>query len=98
MVVALRDRGRKSGGSRFLQQTLHAEEQMVRMKAWIEGVLRRHTSKHPLVAQNLSGDSARDQSVYLADDGRIACLENWEARSGATGPNSSPARGRGHRR
>ncbi len=76
MVVALRDRGENPAAPVFLQQTLHAGEQMVRMKAWIEGVLRRHTSKHPLVAQNLSGDSARDQSVYLADDGRIACLEN----------------------
>jgi class 3 adenylate cyclase len=76
MVIALRDRGENPAAPLFLQQTLHAGEQLARMKIWIEGALRRHSAKRPLVVQNLAGDSARDQSVYLADDGRIARLEN----------------------
>ncbi len=76
MVIALRDRGENPEAPLFLQQTLHAGEQLARMRIWIEGALRRHNAKHPLVAPNLTGDSARDQSVYLADDGRIARLEN----------------------
>ncbi len=80
MVLALRDKGENPAAPVFLQQTLHAGEQLVRMKGWLEADLRRHNAKHPLVAQNLSGDSAKDQSVFLADDGRVACLESGSLR------------------
>jgi class 3 adenylate cyclase len=76
MVVALRDKGENPAAPLYLQQTLHAGEQLVRMKAWVEAVLRRHNAQRPLVAPSFSGDSAKERSVYLTEDGRLACLEN----------------------
>jgi class 3 adenylate cyclase len=76
MVRALRERGENPAAPLFLQQTLRAGEQLVRMKVWVEGDLRHHSAKHPLVAHAFGGVASGDESVYLAEDGRVALLEN----------------------
>jgi class 3 adenylate cyclase len=76
LVVALRDKGESPSAPLSLQQALRSAEQLVRMKGWLDGALRRYSAQHPLVVHDLSGDSAKDVGVYLAPDQRLVYLEN----------------------
>jgi class 3 adenylate cyclase len=74
LVVALRDKGESPGAPLNLQQTLRSAEQLVRMKSWLDLALGRYSKEHPLVVHDLSGDPAKDASVYLAADQRVVYL------------------------
>jgi len=81
LVLALRDKGESPSASPALQQLLRSAEQMVKMKSWLEFDLRRYNRQHPLVVHDLSGDPAKDASIYLADDLRVVYLESGNSRS-----------------
>lgn len=74
LVLALRDKAESPSASPGLKQVLRGAESMATMKEWLDLALRRYNASHPLVVHDLSGDTTRDQSVYLAADGRVAFL------------------------
>jgi class 3 adenylate cyclase len=76
LVLALRDKGENPSAPPSVQQTLRAAEQLVRMKKWLDLALGRYSAQHPLLVHDLSGDSKRDLSLYLAPDERVVLLED----------------------
>jgi len=80
MVVALRDKAESPNAPLNLQLLLRSGIQLVRMKAWLDSDLRRHGPQHPLLAHDLSGDSTKNASVYIAADERLVFLEGETPR------------------
>src|ERR1022692_4971635 len=80
LVLALRDKGESPSAPPSVQQTLRAAEQLVRMKKWLDLALGRYSAQHPLQVRDLSGDSAKDVSLYLAPDERVVLMENGAPR------------------
>src|ERR1017187_856927 len=80
LVLALRDKGESPSAPPSVQQTLRAAEQLVRMKKWLDLALGRYSAQHPLQVRALSGDSAKDVSLYLAPDERVVLMENGAPR------------------
>jgi class 3 adenylate cyclase len=75
LILALRDKGESPSAPFALKQMLRSAEQLSRLKAWLEATLRRYSREHPLLASDLSGDAAKDASVYLALDQRVVFVE-----------------------
>jgi class 3 adenylate cyclase len=81
LVLALRDKGESPTAPLNLQQMLRTAEQLVRMKGWLDVTLGRYGPQRPLVVHDLSGDSTKDVSVYLAPDQRLVYLENGSSKA-----------------
>jgi hypothetical protein len=75
LVLELRDKGESPTAPIAIKRLLRSAEQMVRMKAWLEAVLQRHSQQSPLLVHVLSGDAAKDMKVYMSLDERLVFLE-----------------------
>ena len=75
LVVELRDKGESPTAPVAIKRMLKAGEQLVRMKAWLDAAMLRHTRQNPLVVHDLSGDVTKDFSVYGSPDGRVVFIQ-----------------------
>jgi class 3 adenylate cyclase len=75
LVLELRDKGESPSAPVAVKRLLRSAEQLVRLKAWLDTALLRHSQQNPLVVHELSGDGAKDSRVYLAADQRLVFLE-----------------------
>jgi hypothetical protein len=75
LVVELRDKGESPTAPVAIKRMLKAGEQLVRMKAWLDAAMLRHTRQNPLVVRDLSGDVTKDFSVYGSPDGRVVFIQ-----------------------
>jgi class 3 adenylate cyclase len=75
LVLALRDKAEGPSAPPALKQMLRSAEQLARLRSWLEATLRHYSRQHPLSGSDLSGDTTKDVSVYLAPDQRIVFIE-----------------------
>ena len=74
LVLALRDKAESPGAPASLKQMLRGAESLAALREWLDLALRRYNRTRPLVVHDLSGDATKEQSIYLAADGRVNFL------------------------
>ncbi len=74
LVLALRDKAESPTAPASLKQMLRGAESLVALKEWLDLSLRRYSRTRPLMVHDLSGDVTKEQSIFMAADGRVNFL------------------------